>query len=347
MKKNIILPLIILHVATYSIAQVGRGVYRFLELPVSARISSIGGTNVSIKDNDINFAFNNPSLLTQQTSGVMGLNYANYLADIKYGSAIYAHNINEYNYLSMGVQYIDYGLFDGYDENRNSTGTFTAKDMALYLTYARPLSEKITIGTTLKPIFSALERYTSIAIATDIGIHYQNKLLGIGLVAKNIGTQLKSYYQDLDGGQHREPLPFDLQMGISKKFQHAPIRLSITLHNLHRWNLDNYQSELNKKTSIDGTIKEDKITVFDMAIRHAIVGIEFTPTDNFYLSLGYNHRRHQEMGIEGYKSMAGFSFGGGIKLYKFQVGFGMTQYQLKNYAYHFSITTNLNDFISF
>lgn len=345
--KKIILSLSILLTTSHLMGQVGRGVYRFLELPVSARIASLGGQNVSIKDNDINFAFNNPALLTDQSSGVIGLNYANYLADIKYGSAIYAHNVNADNYLSLGVQYIDYGRFDGYDSKGQQTGEFTAKDMALYMTYARPLSQNLTIGATLKPIFSVLERYTSIAIATDVGIHYQHKLFGVGMTFKNIGTQLKSYYQEQDGSQHREALPFEIQLGMSKKFQHAPIRLSATLHHLHRWHIADYHAHLSQKTSIDGTVKEEKISWLDMAFRHAIIGVEFLPTDHFYLSLGYHHRRHQEMGIEGYKSMAGFSFGGGIKLYKFQVGFGMTQYQAKNYAYQFSITTNLNEFVSF
>jgi hypothetical protein len=50
------------------------------------------------------------------------------------------------------------------------------------------------------------------------------------------------------------------------------------------------------------------------------------------------------MKMEGFKTMSGFSFGGGLKLYKFQVGFGMTQFQKGNYSYQFSITTALNEF---
>ena len=81
-----------------------------------------------------------------------------------------------------------------------------------------------------------------------------------------------------------------------------------------------------------------------MVFRHAVFGVEFVPSNNFYLALGYNHRRHQEMVVSGFKSMAGFSFGGGVKLYKFHVGFGMTQYQVGNYAYQFSISTALDEF---
>jgi len=50
------------------------------------------------------------------------------------------------------------------------------------------------------------------------------------------------------------------------------------------------------------------------------------------------------MTMSGFKTGAGFSYGGGIRLYKFQVGFGMTQFQVGNYAYQFSISTSLNEF---
>jgi hypothetical protein len=60
--------------------------------------------------------------------------------------------------------------------------------------------------------------------------------------------------------------------------------------------------------------------------------------------MGYNHRRHAEMTVSGFKSMAGFSFGGGIKIYKFHVGFGTTQFLAGNSSYQFSISTAINEF---
>ncbi len=344
--KKYFFGLILLFLLNNVFGQVGRGVYRFLDLPVSSRLATLGGVNVSLKDNDINFAFNNPALLSQTSNGVIGLNIANYLANIKYGSAIYSYSLNEKNFFSAGVQYIDYGTFNGYDEFGQKTEDFTAKDMAMYLSYARPLSDKITVGITLKPIVSALENYTSIGLVSDVGISYKkDDLLSVGLVFKNMGTQITGYYKDEDDKQHRESMPFDIQLGVTKKLAHAPIRISATLNNLHRWNVVGYQSKLPKRSSLTNEVKTEKTGFFDMALRHLILGIEFLPSDKFYLGVGYNHRRHKEMSIEGYKSLAGFSFGAGVKLYKFQVGFGMIQYQRKNYAYQFSISTNINDFI--
>lgn len=344
-KKNILLFTLLLLCPLTAFPQAGRGVYRFLDLPISSRAAAVGGHNVSLRDNDVNFALMNPALLTEESHGVIGLNMANYLAGIKFGSAVYGHNLDENNYLALGVQYIDYGNFSGYDELGQYTEDFTAKDIALHLSYAHPLNENFTVGGTLKPIFSAYEKYSSVGIAMDFGVNYTQDLFTAGLVVKNAGVQLKGYYSDING-QHREPLPFDIQLGVTKKFAHAPLRISITAHNLHRWDLATYQTTNKTTTNFDGTITEKKISFLDMAFRHLVFGVEFVPSDNFYVAAGYNHRRNRELSMDGFKSLAGFSFGAGIKLYQFQVGFGMTQFQTGNNAYQFSISTNLNEFVS-
>lgn len=325
-------------------SQVGNSVYSFLDLPVSSRLAALGGTNVSLRDNDLNFAFRNPAMLTHETHNSIGVNMANYLADIQFGSAIYTRNFGEKNYFALGVQYIDYGLFDGRDEINNETGVFTAKDMSMSIIYARPLTERFTVGATLKPIFSVYEAYTSIGIAADAGLNYNDSanFFSAGLVFRNMGRQIKGYYRNEDG-QHLEKLPFNIEFGVTKKLTHAPFRFSLTLHNLQQWNLK-YTSTNQPVTDFENEKDKNKISAVDMAFRHTVYAVEFIPGKSFYLAASYNHRRHEELKMPGFKSMTGFSFGGGIKLYKFQVGFGMSQFQVGNYAYLFSISTLLNEF---
>ncbi len=324
-------------------SQAGSSVYSFLDLPVSSRIAALGGTNISLRDNDLSFAFRNPALLTAENDKQISLSMANYLADIKFGSAMYGFNLKGKNYLAVGVQYIDYGKFDGRDVLNLETGEFGAKDMALNIVYARPLTDKFTVGGAFKPIYSVFENYTSYGVALDAGASYSDpkNFFSAGLVFRNMGTQLKGYYRNEDG-QHYEPLPFDIQLGMSKKLNHAPFRFSLTLHNLQQWKLG-YFSTNESSTSIDEDNVE-QIGFVDMAFRHTILGVEFVHGKNFYLAAAYNHRRHNELKMHGFKSTAGFSFGGGIKLYKFQVGFGSTTFQTGNVAYQFSIATSLNQF---
>lgn len=345
MKKKIILIYWLLGISTMLFAQSGSGVYRFLDLPSSARIATLGGTNVSIAENDINFAFHNPALLSADTHGVIGLNAAKYFADITFGTATFGWNFDKSNFTSVGVQYVDYGKFDGRDASNNPLGTFYARDLALYLTYAKPLSEHLTAGITFKPIFSAYEKYSSVGVAFDFGLSYHTKLFGAGLSFRNVGSQIKGYHSDVTGA-HLEPLPFDVQLGISQKFKHAPLRLSFTMHHLNHWNLG-YNTNIVRQTNLDGTTKKYGISWIDMLFRHTIFGIEFLPTKTFYLSLSYNHRRAREMSVANYKGLSGFSFGGGIKLYKFQLGFSASQFQAHTYTYLFSISTSLSKFGKF
>ena len=334
-------------------SQAGTGVYQFLELPVSSRLAALGSYNVSLRDNDINFGFINPALLTAETNNTIGLNMAFYLADIKFGSAVYGKNIDKNNFLAYGIQYVDYGLFKYANETNSQTDDsyFTAKDMAINIMYAHKFNKMFTVGATFKPIYSVYETYTSYGVALDAGISYNDSasLFSAGLVLRNLGTQLKGYYSD-EGGQHIEPLPLNIQLGITKKLTYAPLRFSLTLQNLQNWDMG-YQSTNQATTTpttttvnMSGTVTARKIDFFDMAFRHVILAAEFVPSKNFYITAAYNDRRAQELSMNGFKSSAGFSFGGGIKLYKFHVGFGTTQFQAGTASYQFSITTSLNEF---
>jgi hypothetical protein len=346
MNKKIIVLISILSSFTAIYSQAGRGVYQFLDLPISSRLAAMGGTNISLHDNDINFAFQNPALLSAETHNVIGLNMANYMSDIKFGSAVYGRTFGCDNYTAIGIQYIDYGTFKKVSElNVVTPGdeTFTAKDFAINIIYSRPLNDNISVGGTLKPIYSVFERYTSYGLALDAGINYSShKLFSAGMVFRNIGTQFKGYYSDEDG-QHLESLPFDIQLGMTYKLAHAPLRFSFTLQNLQQWDLS-YQSTNQPASDLNTIITNTDISFIDKAFRHALIAAEFVPNKNFYLTMAYNHRRQKEMAMSGFKSTAGFSFGGGIKLSKYHVGFGITQFQVGNTAYQFSISTSLTEF---
>lgn len=351
MFKKIVFSLLLLLPFSLLFSQAGYGVYQFLDLPVSSRQAALGGSNISSRDHDLSFAFQNPSVLTDRTAKMISLNIANYLSDINFGSAMYGFSLGNKNYLALGVQFIDYGSFVKTNDVNVDEGEFGAQDMALNIVYTRPLTDQISVGATLKPIFSVFESYTSFGIAMDAGVSYVHpkQLFTAGFVLRNIGSQITGYYSN-ENGQHYEPLPFNVQLGLSHKLEHGPLRFSLTLHNLQRWNLD--YSSLNQSPSSgslgfdssDNSNSGKPSSFVDKAFRHAIIGVEFLPGKNFYLAASYHHRRHQELRMSGFKSLAGFSFGGGLKLSKFQLGFGMSQFQVGNYSYQFSINTSLAEF---
>ena len=321
-------------------AQSGQGVFGFLDLPVSAHMTAYGGTNVAIQEADVSYGLVNPALLNAETHNMVSLNFADYISDIIFGSVAYGYNYKD-NYFAAGFHFLDYGKFEGMSEIGLPTGEFGAQDFSLNLMYGRKLNELFNVGGTLKMIYSSYERYSSVGMAADIGAYFNtlNKLFSMGLVVKNIGGQLKPFYP----GDKLEMAPVEVQLGMAVKFAHAPIRLSLNLHNLQRWNLG-YQLTNQPSNSLTGETTVQTINFFDMALRHAIFAVDKKKKKNVYLTVAYNHRQMAEMKAAGFKSISGLSFGGGVKIYQFRVEFGMSQYQRGNFAYHFSLSTAINDF---
>lgn len=321
-------------------------VFSFLDLPVSSRMAALGGKNVSLNDTEVQFAMHNPALLNSSTHKMLGLSMSNYLADIQFGTALYGWSKGK-SHFAAGIQYVDYGTFKETTEFNEILGEFSAREMAISLIYSRELTTNLTAGVALKPVYSVYERYSSYGVAVDVGLNYSDadKLLHAGMVFRNIGSQLKGYYAGEDG-QNLEPLPFNIQVGVSRKLRHAPFRFSLTLHNLQRWDL-NYIDNNDSRLDYDRADLISQTSWLDMAFRHAIFGVEFLPNRNFYLAASYNHRRHRELRMEGFRSMAGFSFGGGVRVSRFQVGFSMSQFQVGNNAYQFSVATSLSEFKAF
>ncbi len=325
----------------------GTYTYAFLNQPNSARVAALGGKSIAIPDPDLNLPFHNPSLLSADMSNQLVLNYVGYFADIKYGYASYARSFDSIGNFAIGMHYVNYGQFPYADVDGTRNGsTFTASEYALNLMYSRSIDSFLTVGVNLKPIYSIFESYHSAGLAADIGATWYNPhtLFAAAVVLRNIGMQLTTYY----GNAQREHIPFEIQAGISQKLAHAPFRFSVCFQQLQVWNLA-YTSVLDNSTIYDpvanAEVKRSRLETFsDNLMRHTIFGLEFIPGKNFYVDLGYNYQRRQEMKIIPRPGMVGFSWGFGIKISRFRFSYGRATYHLAGGSNHFSLSTNLSDF---
>jgi hypothetical protein len=323
--------IIFMFISRHLFAQTGGdNVYEFLNLPQSSVVSSLGGVNVSLYNTEINLAFQNPALLHQDMKKSLGLNYANYLAGINYGMAIYSPSFKVKGTLAMGLTYLNYGSFTGADASGNITGEFTASEYAFLAIYSREIDSLFTIGATFKPVLSHLENYTSFGFAFDFGAvyHSRNKLFTAGLTVKNAGLQLTSY-----AGEPRQNLPFEIQAGLNQKLAHAPLRFSLTLRHLEKFDLtEDYSDPDNPEESTTGSDFAENL------LRHVILGAELIPHKNFYFSAGYNYQRRSELKVDAKGSSVGFSWGFGIRTTWLDIGFGRATYYLAASSNHVSVT---------
>lgn len=316
----------------------GKYVYQFLNLMTSPRQAALGGKAVTIHDYDVNQGFFNPATINPEMDNHLSVNYGSYFGEVTYGTAAYAYTYDRHvQTFHAGVNYVNYGNFEGYDENGQKTADFTGSEIALSLGYAYNVPwTDIFIGANLKLISSTLESYNSFGAAMDLGALYVDDYndINIGLAIRNVGVQIKPY-QDTN-----EKLPMEIVAGISQELENVPIRWHLTFENLQQWNIA-FSNPNRAESSLDGGSKEEKVGFLNNALRHVIVGAELFPEKSFSIRLGYNFRRAEELRIVEQRNFSGLSAGFGLRFNKIRFDYSYSRYTAAASTSLFGLMINL------
>ena len=173
-----------------------------------------------------------------------------------------------------------------------------------------------------------------------MGINYYNpdNQLSLSIAFKNLGGQLKKY------NENRDKMPWDIQLGLSKTLDHAPFRFSITAQHLSRWKLPYTAPTTGEYNSSEDEIKEKGNFATDL-FRHLVFGIDYIPSRNLYIALGYNYKYRSDMQTYGRNFLSGFTVGAGIKVKMFGIGASLAQQHVGGTTFMFNLTTNISQFI--
>ena len=303
--KKAVFPLLLTFFAAVGYAQESQTAYNFLRLPVSAHAAALGGDNITIIEDDPSLMFSNPALLSSVSDKSINLNFMTYMAGATTASASYNRIIKQKATVAVTAQYMDYGKMKEMDANNVQTGEFSAKDIAVSGVFSYMLSDKITGGITAKVINSYIGDYSSWAVGVDLGLNYYDpeREWSVSVVARNLGGQLKAYDDEY------EKMPLDVQLGVSKRFNALPFRLSATLVDLTHWGYS--------------------------FLNHVVVGADILFSQQIYAAVGYNFRRADEMTTlkgtdEESSHMAGLSFGAGLQLERFKLQLAYGKYHVSS-----------------
>ena len=298
-----ILPLLVtIHYSLCAHSQESQTAYNFLRLPVSAHVAALGGDNITIVEDDATLIFHNPALINDVSDRTINLNLMTYMDGAKTASASFLRTAGKRGTWGVAAQYMDYGSMKETTSDNTQLGNFSARDIQVAGSYAYALSELFAGGVTARVISSHIAGYNSLAVGVDLGLncYFEDSELSISAVAKNLGGQVKAYDNDF------EKMPFDLQLGISKRLLRSPIRLSATLTRLTDWS--------------QGFGK------------HLSIGADIILSQSIYLAAGYNFRRASEMKIsesDGSSAHgAGLSLGGGLQLERFKLHVAYGKYHV-------------------
>lgn len=221
MRKIITLPLILFLVSLlpgfcFGQAKVGASGAQFLEIGVSARAVGMGEAFIGLVD-DASAVYYNPAGLTQLESREVILTHIDYPADINYeflGLGYPTPRIG--GVFGLAFYMLDAGDMDKREPLRPGMGvattglTFSAKDYALAISYARNLTDRFSIGLTFKHLSELYEEEMASGWGMDVGTLYRTGFRGfkIAMVLSNFGPDLKFISEEY-------PLPMNFRFGGS------------------------------------------------------------------------------------------------------------------------------------
>lgn len=334
--------------ALYGQAIGGRFIFESLNLSPSARISSLGGHLIATADDDVNLAARNPALLNRSMHEAISFSYGFHPAEIGYGYAAFGLHHDPLNMtFHGGIQFTNYGELIRRDIDGTQMGLFNANDYVITVGGARTFEERIVLGANLRFVQSNLESFSSSGIVGDLALLYKDTAsqFNFTFLMRNIGTQLSTFTEE----DRSEPLPFEIQLGLSKRLRYLPFRFSIVYRYLDRWNILFDDPNLQDESIFLGqeeTERSETSIWFDNFFRHFVFNGELLigKQENFRLRFGYNHQVRQELSVGDLRSLAGFTFGFGIKVNRFRIDYGRNTFHLGGGVNHLTVATKFAEF---
>ncbi len=229
--------------------RVGQAGFQFLKLPTNARQAGMGGINSSLGNGDASSSFTNPASIVDVANMNVTLSHVRWFADINYTSAAAVRYFEGIGSIGVNLLFLDYGdmprtenrpiLLEGEPTGRSEVltdlGTVTANDLAIGVSFARRITDRLHFGVNAKYISETLDDARVGAWAVDIGTVFYTGIrsLRVTMVGRNIGpdTQIAAFDERI--GYE----PADIRMPVNFSFGAAYDVLEGGTGSPHLWTL--------------------------------------------------------------------------------------------------------------
>lgn len=186
--------------AVYAQTKVGTTAANFLTIPVSPRASAMGGAFVATA-NDVSALYWNPGGISRLTKNEIQASYSEWLVGTNYNWIGLVYKVDENNTVGFSINQLNYGE-DAVTTVSSPDGTgekWSAQDISLGLTYARNLTDRFSIGGTVKYIHQQIYHENASTFALDVGLLFHTQLEGlrIGMNITNFGGEMQLQGKDL------------------------------------------------------------------------------------------------------------------------------------------------------
>jgi len=218
-------------IVVYGQAKVGTTGMQFLKIGPSARAVAMGEAFIGVSD-DVAAVYYNPGGLVRLTHGDAMISLVTLPADINYGFIAAAQPLPQLNgAVAVSVTYLTTDEMDVTTPVApNGTGeTFTATDFAAGVTYSQRLTDKFSVGATIKFVNETLADENASGWAADVGTFYDTGWKGL-----SIAMSICNFGPDMNFVSSPFPLPINFKFGAAIPALNSPEhRLMVAVEGSH------------------------------------------------------------------------------------------------------------------
>ncbi len=200
MRIKLLIIMITFSVSLLGQSKTGSTAAPFLNIGIGPRSIAMGGAFVATAD-DVSSIYWNPAGASRMNKSGALFAHSKWIADIDYNWAGAVINMEDAGVFGISVTNLDYGDMDltTLSEPGGTGGTFTANDMSIAITYAKNLTDRFSIGGSVKYISQNIWNSSASTIAVDLGVLFHSDFYGlrIGAAITNLGGDMQISGSDL------------------------------------------------------------------------------------------------------------------------------------------------------
>jgi len=214
------------------IKRIGQSGWQFLKINSDPRQAAMGGAFAAISKGDANAIFGNPAALVDVYRLDLQLNNTNWIADIKLQSISFSATVDKLGTFAVSFITLDYGdipeTINSPVDGENITipyvtgNYFSARDIAAGISYARKITDRLSLGGNLRWIRQRIDDLSMTNWALDIGTMYYTGYRGlrIAITAKNFGpdSHLVGWSEEYQSEPVDVRMPIDFRLGMAMDF---------------------------------------------------------------------------------------------------------------------------------
>lgn len=259
----------------------GTGGAQFLQIPVGARAESMAGAVVGYID-DASSIFWNPAGIVRVKNVEIFFSYMDWFTLFDHSAAALVYNVEDVG--AFGASLIIFNTREmeiTTELEPNGTGRFfDAGDLAIGVSYARFLTDRFSVGLSVKYVYQQIWNETASGFAFDIGTQYRLDFqnITIAMSMTNFGGDLRFDGPDLNINYERtniNPLSRIVLGSLQTEDYPLPLHFQVGI------GFDIFEANFVKmRGAIDATHPNDNS-------ERVLFGAEFAFFDRFYIRGGY------------------------------------------------------------